>query len=160
MTSTGGLAPGPSRPVLYAAAALSLVAALIHLWVMPEHFAEWWGYGAFFLVSALAQVLYVPLLLRWPSRGILLLGVGGNLAIVSLYLLTRTVGVPLFGPHAGEVEGAGFMDLCATTSELGVVAALGAVLLRGLPSDRRRLVLIVAAIAVVSVGHLAHLLLR
>ena len=160
MASTGGLAPGLSRPVLYAAAALSLVAALIHLWVMPEHFREWWGYGAFFLASAVAQVLYVPLLLRRPSRKILLLGVGGNLAIVSLYLLTRTVGIPLFGPHAGEVEGAGFMDLCATSSELGIVAALGAVLLRGLPSDRRRLVLIVAAIAVVSVGHLVHLVLR
>ncbi len=160
MASAGGLAPGLPRPVLYAAAALSLVAALVHLWVMPEHFREWWGYGAFFLVSAVAQVLYVPLLLRRPSRAILLLGVGGNLAIVSLYLLTRTVGIPLFGPHAGEVEGAGFMDLCATTSELGIAAALGALLLRGLPSDTRRLVLIVAAIAVVSVGHLVHLLLR
>ncbi len=160
MASTGGLAPGLSRPILYAAAALSLVAALIHLWVMPEHFREWWGYGAFFLASALAQVLYVPLLLGRPSRGILLLGIGGNLAIVSLYLLTRTVGIPLFGPHAGEVEGAGFMDLCATTSELGIAAALGALLLRGLSSDRRRLVLIVAGIAVVSVGHLVHLLLR
>jgi len=160
LASTGGLAPGLSRPILYAAAALSLVTALIHLWVMPEHFREWWGYGAFFLASALAQVLYVPLLLGRPSRGILLLGVGGNLAIVSLYLLTRTVGIPLFGPHAGEVEGAGFMDLCATTSELGIAAALGALLLRGLSSDRRRLVLIVAAIAVVSVGHLVHLLLR
>jgi membrane protein YdbS with pleckstrin-like domain len=28
---------------LYAAAALSLFAALIHLWVTPEHFEEWWG---------------------------------------------------------------------------------------------------------------------
>ena len=77
-----------------------------------------------------------------------------------MYLLTRTAGIPLFGPHAGEVEPPGFMDLCATFSEVGIVAALGAVLLRGLPSDRRRLVLIFAAIAAVSVGHLAHLLLR
>ena len=160
MASTVGLDPGLSRLILYAAAALSLVAALIHLWVMPEHFGEWWGYGAFFLASAAAQVLYVPLLLRWPNPTILLIGVGGNLAIVSLYLLTRTVGIPLFGPHAGDVEAAGFMDLCATTSELGIAAALGAVLLRRLPSDRRRLVLIVAAIAVVSVGHLVHLMLR
>ncbi len=37
------------RGVLYTVAALSLLAALIHLWVMPEHFEEWWGYGAFFL---------------------------------------------------------------------------------------------------------------
>ena len=160
MASAGGLAFGLHRPILYAVAALSLVAALIHLWVMPQHFREWWGYGAFFLASAAAQAFYVPLLLRWPSRTILLLGVAGNLAIVLLYLLTRTVGIPLFGPHAGEVEGAGFMDLCATASELGIALALGAVLLRGLPSDRRRPVLIVAAIALVSVGHLVHLMLR
>jgi len=24
-------------------AALSLMAGLIYLWVMPEHFEEWWG---------------------------------------------------------------------------------------------------------------------
>ena len=48
---------------------------------MPEHFEEWWGYGAFFLVSALAQALYAPLVLRRPNRMVLLLGVGGNLAI-------------------------------------------------------------------------------
>ncbi len=160
MASTRGLAPGLSRPVLYAAAALSLVAALIHLWVMPEHFAEWWGYGAFFLASAVAQVLYVPLLLRRPNRTILLLGVGGNLAIVSLYLLTRTVGIPFFGPHAGESEEVGFTDLCATTSELGIIVALGAVLLRNLTSEGRRLVLLVSAVALISVGHVVHLLLR
>ena len=160
MVPTGGLAVGLRRPILYVAAALSLVAALVHLWVTPEHFREWWGYGAFFLVSAVAQALYVPLLLRWPNRTILLLGVGGNLAIILLYLLTRTVGIPFFGPHAGEVEGMGVMDLCATASELGIAVVLGAVLLRDLSSERRRLALIVAAIAVVSVGHLVHLLLR
>jgi hypothetical protein len=36
------------------AAALSLLAAAIHLWVAPEHFEEWWGYGAFFVVLAVA----------------------------------------------------------------------------------------------------------
>ncbi len=155
----GSLAIGRPKPTLYAAA-LSLAAALIHLWVMPEHFEEWWGYGTFFLVSALPQVLYVPLLLRWPTRMILLPGVSGNLAIVLLYILTRTVGIPLFGPHAGEVEGVGFVDVCATTSELGIVAVLGAVLLRGLSSERRRLVLLVGAVALVSVGHVVHLLRR
>ena len=33
----------PAPLFLYVAAALSLVAALAHLWVMPEHFKEWWG---------------------------------------------------------------------------------------------------------------------
>jgi hypothetical protein len=39
------------KGVLYTVAALSLLAGLIHLWVMPEHFEEWWGYGTFFLVG-------------------------------------------------------------------------------------------------------------
>jgi hypothetical protein len=148
----------PSR-VLYAAAALSLLAALIHLWVTPEHFGEWWGYGAFFLVVALAQVLYAPLVLVWPTRITLLLGIGGNLAIVALYLLTRTVGIPLFGPGAGEVEGAGFVDLCATASEVGIAAALGAALLRE-TTERRRMILLIAAVVLVSVGHVVHLVVR
>src|SRR5215213_9529697 len=76
--------PDRSKMILYAAAVLSLLAALIHLWAMPEHFEEWWGYGTFFLVSAVAQVVYVPLLLRWPNRTVLLLGIGGNSAIVLL----------------------------------------------------------------------------
>ena len=46
---------GEERPVIYAAAAaLSLIASLVHVWIMPEHFAEWWGYGLFFLISAVA----------------------------------------------------------------------------------------------------------
>jgi len=93
-----------SKSVLYPVAALSLIAGLIHVWVTPEHFEEWWGYGTFFLVAAAAQVVYVPLLLRWPTRMVLILGIAGNSAIVLLYLLTRVVGIPLFGPEAGDVE--------------------------------------------------------
>jgi hypothetical protein len=59
--SASRLAMRPNA-VLYAA--LSLLAALIHLRVMPEHFEEWWGYGTFFLVCTVAQGLYVPILLR------------------------------------------------------------------------------------------------
>ncbi|MDQ3892310.1 MAG: hypothetical protein M3274_05380, partial [Actinomycetota bacterium] len=65
---------GRSKMILYAAVAFSLSAALIHLWVIPEHFEEWWGYGAFFLISAVAQGAYGAALLRWPRRPLLLLG--------------------------------------------------------------------------------------
>ena len=145
---------------LYAAAALSLLAGLLHLWVTPEHFEEWWGYGAFFLVAGAAQILYVPIVLLWPTRIILLLGIAGNLAIVVLYLLTRAVGIPLFGPEAGEVEGFGFLDVCATASELGIAVALGAALLRNATPERRRTILLIAAVALVGVGHVVHLVLR
>jgi hypothetical protein len=105
MPPTGDLTVERPRPILYAAAALSLVAALTHLWVMPEHFEEWWEYGGFFLASTVAQAPYVPLLLRGPNRTIFLLGIGGNLAIVSSYLLTRTGDIPFCGPHAGSWRG-------------------------------------------------------
>jgi hypothetical protein len=145
---------------LYAASALSLLAGLIHLWVTPEHFEEWWGYGAFFLVAAAAQILYVPIVLLLPTRIVLLGGIVGNLAIVVLYLLTRTVGIPVFGAEAGEVERVGFIDLCATTSEVGIAVALGAALLRKTARERRRMILLIGAVVVVSVGHVVHLVLR
>src|SRR5215218_8516172 len=87
-TAAGRIGARGRERTLYAAAALSLLAALIHLWVMPEHFEEWWGYGTFFLVAAASQVLYAPLVLAWPTRMVLLLGIAGNLTIVALYFLT------------------------------------------------------------------------
>nr|MBA3473191.1 hypothetical protein [Rubrobacter sp.] len=93
------------RKTLYMAAALSVIAALMHFWAMLGHFEEWWGYGIFFLAAALAQGLYGLALLRQPGQPLLVLGVGLNLAVVVLYVVTRTAGVPFFGPHAGEVEG-------------------------------------------------------
>jgi hypothetical protein len=152
--------PSRSRTILQAAAVFSLLAAAIHLWVMPEHLQEWWGYGAFFLASAVAQGAYGVALLRRPRRSsLLLLGVGGNLPIVVLYLLTRTVGIPFFGPHAGEVEGVGVADLSATAAELALVVALGAVLLRGIPRERVVVLLFVLALVGLFVGHLLHLIL-
>jgi hypothetical protein len=47
-----------------------------------------------------------------------------------------------------------------TASELGIVMALGALLLRGLFSERRRLALLVVAVVLVPVRQLVHLLLR
>lgn len=148
------------KQILYPAAALSLLAGAIHLWVMPEHFEEWWGYGIFFLAAGIAQGVYGAALPRWPRRSLFLLGIGGNLLIAVLYLLTRTVGIPFFGSEAGGIESIGLIDLCATTSELALAIVLGAMLLRELSTQRRCLVLLIAAIAILSLGHLVHLLLR
>ena len=147
------------KGVLYTVAALSLLAALIHLWVMPEHFQEWWGYGAFFLVAAVAQVIYVPLLLRWPNRNVLLLGIAGNSAIVLMYLFTRVVGIPLLGPEAGEAEGVGIIDVCATSSEAAIVVALGALVLLGIARERTTLIGLVLSAMLLLAAHLPHLLL-
>ncbi|WP_207955971.1 hypothetical protein [Rubrobacter marinus] len=115
---------------LYAAAVLSLVAALAHLWAVPDRFGEWWGYGLFSLSAAAAQGMYGVVVLRFttPGRALLLLGLLGNLALLVLYGVTRTTGIPFFEPQAGEVGGVGALDLSAA-SEAALVAAL-AVLLR------------------------------
>ena len=112
-----------SSPAVYAAAGLSLVAALVHLWVALGHFEVWWGYGAFFLAAASAQGLLAVALLRWPGRAMPLAGVLGNLAVVALYVVTRTSGVP-FGPHATRAEEAGVLDMATTAVELATVVFL------------------------------------
>jgi hypothetical protein len=159
-TAAGRIGATGRERTLYAAAALSLLAGLIHLWVTPEHFEEWWGYGAFFVVAGAAQIFYAPIVLLLPTRIVLLLGIAGNLAIVVLYLLTRTVGIPLFGPEAGEVEGFGLVDVSATAAELGIAVALGAALLRNATPERRRTIVLIVAIGLISVGHVVHLVVR
>jgi hypothetical protein len=145
--------------MLYAVGALSAFAALIHLWVMPEHFGEWWGYGAFFLIAASAQLAYVPLLLLRPGRTVLLLGIIGNSLVVLLWLVTRAVGIPLFGPEAWEVEKVGAIDVCASASEAAIVAALGGLLLWRLARERTALVALLSSGILLLVAHLPHLLL-
>jgi hypothetical protein len=88
------------------------------------------GYGVFFLATSAAQIGCVPVLLRWPNRKVFALAIVGNSGIILLYLLTRVVGIPLFGPEAGQIEGVGIIDVCATVSEAVIVIAIGALLLR------------------------------
>ena len=75
------------------AGVLSVAAGVMHLWAAPEHLAEWWGYGAFFVAVAAAQGVFGLALLRWPGRTLALAGILGNLALVSFYVATRTTGV-------------------------------------------------------------------
>jgi hypothetical protein len=120
------LAPASSaaKGLLYSAVALSSAAALIHLLVTPGHFGEWWGYGAFMLAAFVAQAIYAAALLVWPGWKLLLLaGVIGNLAIIGMWAVSRTVGIPL-GPETGEVEGIGVLDLVCTASEATLVVVL------------------------------------
>ena len=119
-----------------AAAILSLVAAIIHIWVMPEHFEEWFGYGLFFLVVAVAQALFALALLRGPSPTLLRVGIVGNLVIILFWVVTRTIGIPVFGPHAGEVEEVGQIDVVSKLVELLLIIILGVLLRTMRPPER------------------------
>ncbi|MEY2403746.1 MAG: hypothetical protein QOD38_1297, partial [Acidimicrobiaceae bacterium] len=82
---------------------LSAGAAVVHVAVCPEHVREAALYGAFFAAAASAQLGWAAgaLLKRWAWLPVV--GLVGNVAMIGLWAVTRTVGVPL-GPGAGEVE--------------------------------------------------------
>jgi hypothetical protein len=89
----------------------------------------------------------------------LVLGIAGNSAIILLYLLTRVVGIPFFGPEAGEVEGVGIVDVCATSSEAAIVVALGTLVLWRLAREWTALIGLVLSAMLLLAAHLPHLLL-
>src|ERR1700749_2095598 len=102
---------GPeSRMRAGAAAVLSLAAAWVHLAYAAPHLRQWWAYGAFFLATGAGQDLFAPLIRRRPRAWVIAAGLAGNVAIIAMYVVSRTYGPPL-GPHAHAPEVAGAIDL-------------------------------------------------
>jgi hypothetical protein len=99
------------------AAAASAAAAGIHFAVAPEHFQEWWGFGTFFVVSGTAQLAWAAV----PSKA--WIGIGGNLLLLALWVVSRTAGFP-FGPDAGTPEAVGSIDVVSVLLELTAVVSL------------------------------------
>ena len=122
--ATGSRAAAASpRATVAIAAALSLGAAWVHLAYVAPHLRQWWAYGAFFLATGIGQALFAPLVLRWPRPWLAIVGIAGNIAIVAMYVLSRTNGAPL-GPHANVPERVGAIDLATTASEVVLVGLL------------------------------------
>jgi hypothetical protein len=128
------------RRLEWVAASLSIVAGVVHGALAPEHLEEWWGYGAFFIVAAAAQVAFAIIVVlepwrrHWLSewalldqarqrRWVYLAGILGNVAIIGLYLFTRTIGIPA-GPHAGMVEEVMAIDVVSKVTEVALVICL------------------------------------
>jgi hypothetical protein len=121
-------------PAVTAAAALSFFAAYVHVAYFESHWDQWWGYGVFFMATGVGQGLFSAAIVQWPRPWLALTGIAGNLAIVLMYVMTRTEGIPI-GTHEGAAERAGRMDLACTAAEIVLVGLL-LTLLR--PVARRR----------------------
>lgn len=117
-------------------AAASCAAAVVHFAFMASHFDEHWAYGSFFAVVGWLQLVWAVAVVRRPSRAVVLAGVG-NLGIVAVWVLSRTVGVGI-GPNASTAEAVAFPDVLATVLE--VVVATGALVLAAEPRALRRAV--------------------
>jgi hypothetical protein len=121
--------------IMFAAALLSMAAALIHLAVIREHLDEYWLYGVFFVVVGVGQMGWAFLALWRPSSLVLWLGAIGNGGVVLFFVITRTIGT-LIGPAASEPARLGFGDAMVTGYQVLIVLASLA-LLGGLAARSR-----------------------
>jgi hypothetical protein len=132
-------------------------AAAVHFAAAQPHVEEWAPAGAFMLLSGLAQLAWALWIAVRPTSQAAAAGVALNSGIITLWLLSRTVGIP-FGPNAGMAEHIHAGDALATTLEIVVVAATLAISSEGAPS--RFLAKLVGAAAAVAVLVGAHDRLR
>ena len=78
-----------------AAIVLSTAAALAHLVATPGHFIWWPASGIFFGLLGAAQLGYSLLLVRHgKSERVMLAGIWTTVAVILVYVASRTVGLP------------------------------------------------------------------
>ncbi|HEX8927520.1 MAG TPA: ATP-binding protein, partial [Actinomycetota bacterium] len=120
--------------------ACSVGAALVHADVIDSHFQVSALYGWFFVLSAFTQLAWGLLAVWRLDRALLVWGAVGNGLIVLLWVVSRTVGLPV-GPQPWQPETTGAFDVLATALELALVA--GAIVLltgtTGVRTSRRKL---------------------
>jgi len=116
-------------PVIATLAICSLLSGLIHAYVCPEHFREATIFGAFFLIAASAQLTWAAVIAYRPTQRLLLLGALGNTAIIGIWTMSRTIGVPL-GPEPWKPETLAPLDIAATALELAILIGTTALVAR------------------------------
>jgi hypothetical protein len=128
------------------AALLVFASSFIHSAEISAHWEQYWLYGVFFGVVTLLQALWSVMIYGDSlNRRYLLAGAVGNAALIVIWAITRTVGVPI-GPQNGP-EAVGAIDVLSKLDELAAVVLIAAVLahLRGSLSSISQLHLRLAA---------------
>jgi hypothetical protein len=109
-------------------ALLVFASSFIHTAVIVDHFEEFWLFGAFFAATTCLQAVWTVLVYGDPlNRRLLLAGAVGNGALVAVWAISRTIGVPL-GPQPWRPEALGVADVLSTLDELAAVVLVAAVL--------------------------------
>lgn len=108
----------------WSVAALMVGSGAIHFGMMGEHAGVSWTHGLFFATAGWLQICLAALIVFRPSRPVITAGILVNIAILTVWVLTRTVGIAIGGdgtPEAwGKVDG-----LCAVFEGLAVIASIG-----------------------------------
>lgn len=117
-----------TRDLALVAAFLVFGSSLIHAGVTGDHFRHYWLFGVCFAVTSCLQAAWSALMYRNPlNRRLLVAGLAGNAALVVVWLISRTVGMPV-GPDAWQPERVGEVDVISTLDEVGAVVLIAAVL--------------------------------
>src|SRR5262245_5104105 len=145
-------APGARRGPLLILAALTVQgAAVIHLAAAPMHFEEYLPFGIFFIAAALGQTALAIAIVATPSRRLLLGAILANLAVIWLYVVSRTIGIPI-GPRPWRAESVGLPDAVCTGLEVLASLLLVVRALRPPPPRRRVTVALASAPAVLLIS--------
>jgi hypothetical protein len=105
--------------LLLAAAAIG--AGVIHLALAGEHLREYLPLGVGFVAAGVLQLAFGVLVGIRDARPLLLAGGVFSLLFLGVYLMSRTVGLPL-GPEAFQPEGLGRADVLCCALEVPVAA--------------------------------------
>jgi hypothetical protein len=146
---------------LLVASALAGAAALLHVVAAAEHLAEYAPFAACFAVVGVAQIAIAARLYRRPpSPAALRAAAASGLALIAVWALSRTIGLPV-GPERWTPEPIGALDVVASADE-ALLAVLVALRLAGLARIRAgraaAAVASVAGIVLVAVSALAFAL--
>lgn len=102
---------------------LAWASGIIHIHASIDHLQESVVHAAFFVALASAQFGWGAVLYRSPTARLVLFGAGGSVAVALLWLVSRTIGLPI-GPEAWTPEPVGILDVVATVDEI-MLALLG-----------------------------------
>lgn len=114
--------PAAGRGAARATIACLITAALVHALMVGVHTSEWLAAGLFFLAMALAQGVLAAALAISTARWVYLATIGVNLAVIAVWGVSRSVGMPL-GPSPWRAEPAGQIDMLTTVIEAGACLA-------------------------------------
>jgi len=153
-SSKGSVRTTDSNRLLYWAAGLSIFALFAHAIDAPDHLKEWWGYGTIFIILAAFQFFYGIALFLQPwrydedgnwradagrsGRPYYVLGIILAAAVIILYIITRTSGMPFFGPDAAA-ESVTPLSLVPALEDIPLIYCLAALFLRSRAGSSGRL---------------------
>src|SRR6476646_572514 len=125
--STGAKAPvwtSVGTVLRWTIAALMLGAGAIHFGMMGEHAGVSWTHGLFFASVAWLQLALAAMIGFRPTRPVITVGILLNLAVLAIWVISRTVGIAIGGDGTPEAWGSTDI-LCAVFEGLAVVASFG-----------------------------------